>query len=393
MQSIGVMNNNKLIIAAAGSGKTTYLINEAIKLQPEKVLITTYTEENEQEIRLKFIEKCKCIPRNVTIQTWFSFLIQHGVKPYQGILNEIMYQRSVNGLILVNKRSGLRYKTDRFSVYWKEEEAFEKHYFNSDMKIFSDKLAKFVYKADEKSEGKVFNRISRMFSHIFIDEVQDLAGYDLELIKKMFRSTSSVILVGDPRQVTYLTHHEQKFEKYKDGKIKDFLIYECKRPIKYTIDDTTLNNSHRNNKEICEFSSKLYSGINFQPVSPCSCIVCRNKITEHEGVYIVNSADVDSYLKRFSPVQLRWSITTNTNPNFLTLNMGQSKGKTFERVLIYPTKEMTKWVKDNNTKLESSTRAKFYVAITRAKHSVGIIADISENLEIEGVNFYSQLET
>lgn len=29
----------------------------------------------------------------------------------------------------------------------------------------------------------IINRLSRIYSHIFIDEVQDLAGYDLELIK------------------------------------------------------------------------------------------------------------------------------------------------------------------------------------------------------------------
>ena len=45
------MMNNKLIIAAAGSGKTTYLINEAMKFKDEKVLITTYTEANEEEIK------------------------------------------------------------------------------------------------------------------------------------------------------------------------------------------------------------------------------------------------------------------------------------------------------------------------------------------------------
>lgn len=155
---------------------------------------------------------------------------------------------------------------------------------------------------------------------------------------------------------------------------------------------TTLSNSHRNNKEICEFSSKLYSGSDFQPVSPCSCSGCRERITKHEGVYIVNPVDVDGYLKRFSPVQLRWNTTTNTNPNFLTLNMGQSKGKTFERVLIYPTKEMTKWVKDNQTKLESSTRAKLYVAITRAKYSVGIVVDFKEHLQIEGLSVYRQID-
>ena len=59
---------NKLIIAAAGAGKTTYLINEALK-QNKEVLITTYTEANESEIKKKFIEINGAIPKNVTIQT------------------------------------------------------------------------------------------------------------------------------------------------------------------------------------------------------------------------------------------------------------------------------------------------------------------------------------
>lgn len=47
--------SNKLIVAAAGSGKTTYLVNEALKIVDEKVLITTFTEANENEIRKKFL--------------------------------------------------------------------------------------------------------------------------------------------------------------------------------------------------------------------------------------------------------------------------------------------------------------------------------------------------
>jgi len=43
------MINNKLIIAAAGSGKTTYLVNEALKHDGGRILITTYTEANEAE--------------------------------------------------------------------------------------------------------------------------------------------------------------------------------------------------------------------------------------------------------------------------------------------------------------------------------------------------------
>lgn len=44
---------NRLIIAAAGSGKTTYLVKHAMQ-QLDSVLITTYTIANELEIRKKF---------------------------------------------------------------------------------------------------------------------------------------------------------------------------------------------------------------------------------------------------------------------------------------------------------------------------------------------------
>ncbi|HHQ1282364.1 TPA: UvrD-helicase domain-containing protein, partial [Listeria innocua] len=75
---------NTYMMAAAGAGKTTFIVNEALKCT-EPVLITTFTEENESEIKNKFIELNKgVVPSHVTIRSWFSFLIEHGAKPYQG---------------------------------------------------------------------------------------------------------------------------------------------------------------------------------------------------------------------------------------------------------------------------------------------------------------------
>ena len=47
------MNNNSFVIAAAGSGKTTLLVKTALENPDKSILITTYTESNEQEIRDK----------------------------------------------------------------------------------------------------------------------------------------------------------------------------------------------------------------------------------------------------------------------------------------------------------------------------------------------------
>ena len=76
---------SSLIIAAAGAGKTTFLVKKALEIS-ENVLITTYTDANEQSIRDKFYEINGCIPSNVTIMPWFSLLIKHGIRPYQSIL-------------------------------------------------------------------------------------------------------------------------------------------------------------------------------------------------------------------------------------------------------------------------------------------------------------------
>jgi len=386
------MKNNKLIIAAAGSGKTTYLINEAMKFKDERVLITTYTEANEEEIKKKFIKRFKCVPSFIKIQTWFSFLIQHGVRPYQGTFNEMLFRKEVKGMLLNDGKYGVKFVLKKFGreipIPFKEETEFEQHYFTSSGKIYSDRLPKFVVKSNETSNGEVVNRISRIYQHIFIDEIQDLAGYDLEILKLLFQTPSNILLVGDPRQVTYLTHHENKFGKYKDGKIKEFIVEECKKKIPYEIDETSLGSSHRNNKPICDYSSKLHEPEQFSSIEPCTCEDCRNYAEEAEGIYLVRETDIENYLERFNPIQLRWNSLQEVNPNYSVYNFGESKGKTFHRVIIYPTDKMEKWVYNHNTDLPFSTRAKLYVAITRAKYSVAIISNFADGIELDGVQLY-----
>ena len=377
---------NKIIIAAAGSGKTYHLIEESMKVKDERVLITTYTENNADEIRSHFFRKYNYIPSHVTIQTWFSFLIQHGVKPYQGTFNNSLFDVSIKGMIFVDDNQG-KYPQKKgknfFYSFKKEETHFIEHYFSDKFKIYSDRLPKFVFKSNKASNGEVFNRISRIYKHIFIDEVQDLAGYDLEIIKLLFESDSNILLVGDPRQVVYLTNHYPKHGKYKNGKIEDFIKKECDKNF-YKIDKTTLNKSHRNNKAICDFSSKLYP--HFETVSPCNC--CRNNEIESEGIFLVRPENVGTYLEEFNPIQLRWDAKIETNKKYQTFNFGESKGKTFERVIIYPTKDMKKWIFDHESELKYGTRAKFYVAITRAKHSVAIISDFSDDIVLDNVQLY-----
>jgi DNA helicase-2/ATP-dependent DNA helicase PcrA len=80
-------------------------------------------------------------------------------------------------------------------------------------------------------------------------------------------------------------------------------------------------------------------------------------------------------------------------------NFGESKGLTFDRVLIYPTKSFIEYLKKAekpNDELQSDpkkevikeelppeTKAKYYAAVTRAKYSVTFVC--SEDLSKYGM--------
>lgn len=364
---------NKILIASAGAGKTTLFVKEAISCN-ETVLITTFTEENKDEIKKKFFELNNgVIPSNVTIRTWFSFLIEHGAKPYQGKLTN----KKIKGLLLVNEKSGLRYRSAKFPVYYGEED-IDKHYFNKEYRIYSDKLSKFVVKCNEKSDGRVIDRISALFKYIFIDEVQDLAGYDLEFIKLLLRTNSVIKMAGDPRQVTYHTHFSDKHKKYSNGNIEDFITNECKN-LPCDIDSETLRGSWRNNQVICDFANSIF------PDYPSFKSLC-TKTAKHNGVFLVREKDVSKYLEEHDPIQLRYSRAKKVNPNYKVKNFGESKGGTYDHVLIYPTAKIEGWLFNNKELDNFEIKCKFYVAVTRARHSVAIVC--KNKIETNNLPFY-----
>lgn len=366
-----MIGDNKIVIAAAGSGKTTYLVEEAMKIRNERVLITTYTESNEAEIRRKFFELAGHVPGNVTIMTWFSFLISHGIKPFQGG----MFEFTVRGMLLVSTQSGLKYKTRQGQpVFWAEDEV-ERHYFDPGHHVYSDKLSKLVMRCNDRSGGAVIDRISRIYPHVFVDEVQDLAGYDLDILSALAGSPLRLLMVGDPRQVTYLTHLERRHKKYADGGIVGFLREELPKRVAIEIDDTTLSRSHRNSAVICEISSRLFPAL---PASrACDCSGCRDQRVSIKGAYILPIADYAHYLATVRPMQLRDKVSSKgVDHRSPAMNFGESKGRGFDHVVILPTEPMRTWLSNPAMDLKAQSRARFYVALTRARHSVAVAMDL-----------------
>ena len=238
-----------------------------------------------------------------------------------------------------------------------------KKYVTASGNVYSNMISKLPCVLDELSNGCVFRRIRKIFSYVFVDEIQDFVGYDLEVIKKLHEVGCNMTLVGDPRQTTYRTHYEAKYKKYAGGKI---VIFVQDNIAGMNIDTTTLSTSHRNNQIICDLANQMYPDM-----KPCDSAM--NEKTGHDGIFWVHENDIDKYVDIYNPVQLRYDKRTKVNPIPKTMNFGLSKGLTFNRVLIYPTKPMLDWLSGKSKDMKDESLSKFYVAVTRARYSVAFV--------------------
>ena len=173
----------------------------------ENVLILTYTNDNIYQIRSYIIRQVGFIPSNVTIQSWYSFLLQECVRPYQ---NFIYQDKRIETLYFPEDLKSFNEKR-RYIV----KEKIKEYFLVKEKYIFNEHISEFACTCNEKSNGKVINRLEDIYAKVFIDEVQDLSGYDFDILELLLRSKISCLLVGDCRQATYFTTCSPKYKMLK----------------------------------------------------------------------------------------------------------------------------------------------------------------------------------
>lgn len=352
MSSKQLPEKNRVIIAVAGAGKTTRLVYEALSTNG-RVLIVTYTNENVANIKNMFLKKVGYVPPNVEVLGWFTFLLRHGVRPYHNYLS------SGSRVLSVHLINGSSAAID--ALKYVAEADTEHYYFDENRRIYSDKISKYVVKCNEASDGRVIARLEAVYSSILIDEVQDLAGWDLDLLLLLMKSRIETLMVGDPRQITYLTNHARKNTKYKNGRIVNFFQEEEEKgfcQVEY------MNACLRCTEAICTLANQIY------PKLPPSIPAVEYE-QEHFGVFIIRPEEVPGYIQTHNPVILRYNKAANTQ-GFNAINYGASKGNTYDHVLIFPTIGIRKFLNSRNPE-DIGDRAKFYVAVTRARFSVALV--------------------
>lgn len=354
--------SSRIIICAAGGGKTTRIVEQAIAETTSRSALITYTRNNEKEIERKFHERGPTIPSHIEAMTWFAFLLREMARPYRRVL----HNQRIDGFYFVEGRS----------VRYVPETNAAAHYFADGNFIYSDKISKFICECDKLTKGAVLRRLAQRFDHIFIDEIQDMAGYDLDVLELILKAGITLSLVGDHRQATFRTNQSNKNKAFAGiNIIKKFDQWAKAGLAVLSYEQQT----HRCHQHIATL------GDSFFPKEPATTSL-NTCVTGHDGVFFISAAQIPAYVETFAPQVLRLNKKTACH-DLPAMNFGEAKGLTFDRVLIFPHGKGQKWLSSGELKHVEKSVANMYVGVTRARYSLAFVFDKPPS--IPGVQAYS----
>lgn len=368
--------NNEVIFAAAGNGKTYKICQKSIKLASKTdryILLVTYTNEGVRSLEKEYRKQnFGVVDKNIIIKTWYSFLLSELIKPYQCLLKLKCkhYKKEYDVTIPENYIKSIAFYQDEEMPRWYCGEHIQ-YYINSAKDIRKDNVSCLACKCIEHSDNKAIDRIESIYSHAFFDELQDYAGWDLEILKRLFNSNISVKCVGDYKQATFRTNNSLKNKQYRDDKIRDFFVLQKNA----SICSLSYNNTTRRfNQEICTFVNTIH---NDKESYICPCDETTSNNAENTGVFIIDNRYIEQYCNYYNPTILRYQCDSKIkfNHNCPIFNYGNSKGATFDRVVIIPVGTVLPFINEQKKITSNQTRSKFFVACTRAKHSVVFAMD------------------
>ena len=269
-----MQSTNSAIISAAGGGKTTRIVDGALASALERSALLTYTENNIGALKRRFYERNSAIPNNVEIWSWYTFLLREMARPYQSAL----FDGRIVGILWAEGRS----------TTYAAAAQIRQYYFDRSHRIYSDKLARFICECNRASAGAIIKRLEQRFDQIYIDEIQDMAGWDIDLIELLLKSKINVTLVGDHRQATFRTNNAAKNKSYSGSNIiKKFRAWDKAKLCNLAYEIET----HRCNQLIANVADAFF------PEEPKTKSL-NKKFTGHDGVFVIPRKDLQAYVGR-----------------------------------------------------------------------------------------------
>lgn len=354
---------HQFIHACAGSGKTQHVIDHCSQSQPNarRLIITlTLTGQDELEGRLqKNIAPSAPMPEVIG---WYAFLTNHIVRPYLPLL---FPEQRVTGFIFDpgNARKSLQYK----------KKTDPRRYFSETGMIYKDNLEELATGLIDKADGLVENRLRLIYDEILIDEAQDVSRSGLDVIARLLQQDSvRCLFVGDSRQsLLDSSLFSRKNQKADRQNLMEW-YREFVKSGRLTIDEKV--ETYRFNQAIADFSDTIFP----KRFGFSSTVSRMNDETSHDGVFLLAKEDLGHYVAEFNPTVLRhssssWRDQTALNP----ITFGNSKGRTYQRVIILATGPIQDFCLKGK-ELKDKSACAFYVAVTRAQYSVAIVINQSQ---------------
>ena len=332
--------DRRLILAVAGSGKTTFLIN-TLDLD-KRYLIVTYTENNVAHIRRRIINKFGYMPTNIKLLSYFQFLIHICYRPF-------LKDRY--------KSKGITWKMpDNWTLYKKDQ----LHYMTSYQYLYHNRISKLC---ETTCKDMIKDRIEKYYDCFMFDEVQDLGGLDFNLIQAIIPTKINCLFVGD--------FYQHTFDTSKDGNVNKTLYKDYKKyksiwsKAGIIVDESTLSNSFRCSQVVCDFVSQHLSIYINSHRKDSTSIIWVDKEEYADAIFYDNS---------------KVKLFYNEANKYLCFaeNWGKSKGiDSFKDIcIVLNATTLNAYNQKKLHMLAPSTLNKLYVALTRAKGNIYLVPHI-----------------
>lgn len=332
-----------VILAVAGSGKTTHILNS---LAPDKrSIIITYTDNNFNNLRNKILTKFGYFPENITLYSYFTFLYSFCYKPF---------------LWLETKGKGINWETPP-SWTMRINRGRKDYYFDKHNKLYHNRIAKLL---ETYGVLAVINqRLKKYFDNLFIDEIQDFGGHDFNFLKSIAESNLDLLFVGDFYQHTFDTSRDGNVNKNLHSDLNTFS--NKFQQMGLVVDCDTLCKSYRCSSTVCSFISQDL-GIKMDSH--------RNEGTTIH--FLETQAEADKILKCNKIIKLFYR--EHYKYDCFSRNWGDSKGEDhYTDVCVVLNKTtLQKYQKNKLRELKPQTRNKLYVACSRARNNVYLVPEV-----------------
>ncbi len=340
---------NHLTLAVAGSGKTRGIVDYCAGLPTgRRALVLTYTQANQAELRGRLASRAGDHPE-IEVMGWFTFLLRHFARPF---LPFLFPGKRILGFNFEGRPHRMAKGLRRF--------------LDAGGAAYACELGRLAHELIEASGGALLRRLQCIYEELLIDEVQDLSSHDWEIVDALLNSTLDVHMVGDIRQAVLATN--PRSTKNKRYAYADSIHWFRERESKGILRITENCETWRCRPEIATFADTIFdSNLGFPETQSRN-----DKVSGHDGVFLVRPEDVYRYVDEFRPQCLRSTANSGKAFHLDYINFRVAKGTQCTRILIAPTSGIEKFIQCG-TPLGPIPAASFYVAATRAFQSLAVI--------------------